>query len=177
MSLNTSKADSIRLRREQVARLRLRGLSQREVAIALSKLDPPIVNVHGLPYDVASINRDLKILEAEWRANAARDIGVHIANQLAEIAEARRKCWQKDDLPTLARFIKLEADIRGTNAPQEVRLSWQRELEQYGVPADRSSSIFESLVETATAQLAPPAILDLEPEPVPVAIDNDVLVE
>jgi len=171
MTRNGAPRDAIMRRRENVGRLRLRGLSLREVATALAQMPEPIIVTYG------TVNRDLKVLEAEWRANAARDIGVHIANQLAEIAEARRKCWQLEDMAGLARFIKLEADIRGTNAPQEVRLSWQRELEQYGVPADRSSSIFESLVETATAQLAPPAILDLEPEPVPVAIDNDVLVE
>src|SRR3990167_7283843 len=155
MTRNGAPRDAIMRRRENVGRLRLRGLSLREVAIALAQMPEPIIVTYG------TVNRDLKVLEAEWRANAARAIDEYQANQLAEIAEGKRKCWQLEDMAGLARFLKLEADIRGTNAPQEVKLSWQRELEQYGVSADRSSTIFESMIETATAQLSPPATLDL----------------
>jgi|SRR3990167_1991522 len=169
MTRNGAPRDAIMRRRENVGRLRLRGLSLREVAIALAQMPEPIIVTYG------TVNRDLKVLEAEWRANAARAIDEYQANQLAEIAEGKRKCWQLEDMAGLARFLKLEADIRGTNAPQEVKLSWQRELEQYGVSADRSSTIFESMIETATAQLSPPATLDLEP--VSETIDNEAAVE
>src|SRR3990167_11352873 len=168
---NSSHMAVIARRRENVGRLRLRGLSQREIITALTRVKDTDGSPDPIKASLGTVNRDLKVLEAEWRANAARAIGEYQANQLAEIAEGKRKCWQLEDMAGLARFLKLEADIRGTNAPQEVKLSWQRELEQYGVSADRSSTIFESMIETATAQLSPPATLDLEP--VSETIDNE----
>src|SRR3990167_3951405 len=111
MTRNGAPRDAIMRRRENVGRLRLRGLSLREVAIALAQMPEPIIVTYG------TVNRDLKVLEAEWRANAARAIDEYQANQLAEIAEGKRKCWQLEDMAGLARFLKLEADIRGTNAP------------------------------------------------------------
>src|SRR3990167_5410982 len=131
MTRNGAPRDAIMRRRENVGRLRLRGLSLREVATALAQMPEPIIVTYG------TVNRDLKVLEAEWRANAARDIGVHIANQLAEIAEARRKCWQLEDMAGLARFIKLEADIRGTNAPSKIEvLDWRAEALRLGLDPD-----------------------------------------
>ena len=117
MKDNSSNGAVIARRRENVGRLRLRGLSQREIITALTRVKDTDGSPDPIKASLGTVNRDLKVLESEWRANAARDIGVHIANQLAEIAEARRKCWQLEDMAGLARFLKLEADIRGTNAP------------------------------------------------------------
>src|SRR3990167_8261629 len=116
MTRNGAPRDAIMRRRENVGRLRLRGLSLREVATALAQMPEPIIVTYG------TVNRDLKVLEAEWRANAARAIDEYQANQLAEIAEGKRKCWQLEDMAGLARFLKLEADIRGTNAPGKLQV-------------------------------------------------------
>ena len=134
---NSSHTAVIARRRENVSRLRLRGMSQREIITMLARMKDADGNPDPIKASLGTVNRDLKVLEAEWRANAARDIGVHIANQLAEIAEARRKCWQLEDMAGLARFIKLEADIRGTNAPSKIEvLDWRAEALRLGLDPD-----------------------------------------
>ena len=135
---NSSHMAVIARRRENVGRLRLRGLSQREIITALTRVKDTDGSPDPIKASLGTVNRDLKVLEAEWRANAARDIGEHIANQLAEIAEARRKCWQLEDMAGLARFIKLEADIRGTNAPAKVELyDWRAHAAARGIDPDK----------------------------------------
>lgn len=127
MTLNSSHADQVTLRREHTARLRLRGLSQREIVVALANVKVPGTDIPLLqPVSVATVNRDLKILTAEWRLRAAEDIDTRKARQLAEIDEARRRAWADGDLANLARFIKLESDIFGTMASVKVDVrTWQ----------------------------------------------------
>lgn len=132
MALNGSPADTIIRRRENIARLRLRGLSQREIVVMLAKLpeDPMTISV-------ATVNRDLKILRAEWRANAAEAIEERKGRQLAEIDEAKRRAWADGDLQALARFLKLESDIFGTAAPLKLtEVPWRIEAKQYGIVPD-----------------------------------------
>jgi DNA-binding transcriptional MerR regulator len=113
---NSSQQDVIAARRQQVARLRLRGLSMRDIAQALAL--PPLSLVDaktGKPYSAATICNDLK--EAEWRASAQADIAAWKAKQLAEIAEVKRAAWLEKDLTTVLSALKQEADITGTKAP------------------------------------------------------------
>src|SRR5437870_3143819 len=116
MALNTSHAAVLALRRELLAKWRLHGLTQRELVAILAKRmedgQPARITV-----SLAAVNRDLKALERGWRARAAEAIGARKARQLAEIDEAKRRAWLDNDLQALARFIKLESDIFGTNAP------------------------------------------------------------
>ena len=129
MALNGSQKDAIQHRREQVARLRLRGLTVREICVALTQLPEPITGKDNKPLNVATIHGDLKKLDAEWRERAAEAIDARKARQLAEIDEAKRKAWQASDLQALARFLKLESDIFGTMAAKEVKLkTWQDEI-------------------------------------------------
>jgi DNA-binding CsgD family transcriptional regulator len=147
MPRNSSRQDAIIKRRENVARLRLRGLSQREICKALMELPEPIRNDKGEAFDVATINRDLKALEAEWRARAAEAIDQRKARQLAEIDEAKRKAWSAGDLQALARFIKLESDNFGTQAPSKVEVADLRDKAD-----DELIREFQSIVDAARAR-------------------------
>lgn len=122
-------ADAVSHRREQVARLRLRGLSQREIANALAQMTPPIVNAKGQPFNQAQISRDLDHVRALWEASATEAIDKRRARQMAELDEVRRKAWANNDMPSLLKAIKLEADLFGTLAPVKVDVrTWQDEV-------------------------------------------------
>jgi len=130
--MNNSHAAEVMRRRENVARLRLRGFTQREIMALLAKLpDGPITASLG------TVNGDLKVLMAGWRVRAAELIDERKARQLAEIDEARRRAWADGDLMALARFIDLETKIFGTAAPTRVEVyDARKEAAQYGVDLD-----------------------------------------
>lgn len=153
MTLNKAKKDAILMRREQVARLRLRGLSQREIAVSLSELVPPI-NV-----SYVTVKNDIDALKLEWQARAAESIDKLKAEQLAELREVKRRAWADNDLANLLRAIKQEAEIIGTPAAQKIEVKdWRDAAKQAGVdPAE---------VERAVGGL-------FDKVPVPVAETND----
>jgi hypothetical protein len=144
MARNTSKRDEIVRRREHVARLRLRGLTQREIVSALGQLRGLADRPAPIVASLTTVNRDLQALESEWRARAAEAMAERKAKQLAEIDEAKRKCWADNDMAGLVRFMRLEAEIFGTKAALQV--TWQDELARQGINA---SNVFEDLVRAA----------------------------
>src|SRR5262245_59683463 len=109
-------------RRQQVAQLRVRGATQREIVDAL---DRATIWNHdrGEPWGLSTINRDLQLLEAEWRENAAQAIADHRARLLAEIREVRRVAWSKGDLDLVLKGIKQEADLLGVAVPPTLNLN------------------------------------------------------
>ena len=123
MSLdNRAGKDAIQFRREVVAELRLRGLSMREIAKALAERG--IINpVDGTPYSQQTIKNDIDALRKEWKDRAIKDITEHMARQLAEIEQVRRKAWADDDLTTVLKALELEMKLLGTAAPDRVELN------------------------------------------------------
>lgn len=125
MGLNNSRQAIIDNRRRQVAVLRLRGMTQREIIDTLE--NGKVVNPDtGKPWSLGIINSDLKALDAEWRAEAAKAIDEHKARQLAELNEVRRAAWAVKDLATVLKVLKQEVDILGTAAA--IKLHWQDTL-------------------------------------------------
>lgn len=119
MALNASDEAIIAERRERVARLRLRGLSQREIASVLATGDNPCVNPEtGGAWSLGTINSDLKALQSQWQREAKKAISTHKARQLAEIGEARRGAWALNDIQAVLRSIGLEMTLLGTEAPK-----------------------------------------------------------
>lgn len=115
MARNKSHDLIVVLRRERIARLRLRGLTQRDIVEALARsgmVDPKTQK----PYSVATVNRDLKVIEADWRDSAVRSIDERKAAQLAELAEVKRAAWAKEDMATVLKAIAQETEIAGTKA-------------------------------------------------------------
>lgn len=128
MTLNTSQRDMMEMRRAAVARLRLRGLTLREIALALAKGDAKgqgrILNPDtGEPYSNVTILNDLKALSAEWKENAQADISEHRARQIAEIEQVKRQAWSDSDGALALRAIELEMKLLGTNAPIKIDIS------------------------------------------------------
>lgn len=125
-------------RRRRVARLRLRGLTQREIVKALPRGDDPLLNPDtGKPYELATVCRDLKAIQAEWRASYVEDIGEHKARHLAELREVRRAAWSATELGRVLKSLAQEAQILGlaeaealANISVNVQNSVQVEREQ-----------------------------------------------
>ena len=116
------KAQIITARREKVAALRLKGLTQQEITNALAAMG--ITNQEtGKPYSLMSVNCDCKALDKEWRERAAGDTDELRGRQLAEIRQARRAAWQDKDLNAVYRGMELEIKLLGTAAPERSEIS------------------------------------------------------
>lgn len=110
-------------RRRNVARLRLRGLSTREIAEALK-------------VSHATIVRDLKVVEADWRALAAGDLDTHKATLLAEHRELRREIWSSPgdrDYGALLRSLDLEARLLGLYGYTPTPVDIEKQIAELGL--------------------------------------------
>lgn len=134
-------------RRRRVARLRLRGLTQREIMAGLAEqgiLNPDT----GAAYELGTINRDLKAIEAEWKSEAVGDIAQHKGNHLAELKETRRVAWADKKGPKLFYVLKSleqEARVLGLDDPDP------------GEDIARKARVYMDLLEKAQAD----ALLDM----------------
>lgn len=109
-------------RRLEVARLLLKGFSQREITAELEAMG--CVNPDSQkPYSLMAINVDCKRLTQEWRERAAADVDDILGQQLAEIREARRAAWKDGDLNAVYRGMELEIKLLGTSAPEKREVS------------------------------------------------------
>jgi len=105
------------VRRREVARLRLRGMTQREIhrALAREQDDGGMVNPStGNPYSLGTINADCQRLDALWKEEASADMAEMVARQLAELREARRVAWNQEDASEVRLNVMAEADLTGT---------------------------------------------------------------
>ena len=137
---NNSETAQREERRQIIARLRLRGLTQREIVDALHQ--------QGRGVSIATVNRDLKVVHEQWRSHARQDIATHKARQLAELNELKRAAWQAKDYRLALSVLREEIALLGTDAP--VKILWQQELKEQGV---RTGDLFEQLVQMAEQEL------------------------
>jgi len=111
-------------RRERVAQLVLRGLTAREIVVALASGDNPIINAKtGAPWSLGTVADDLKALKAEWNRRAAEAYDEHRARQLAEIAEVKRAAWAKGRYDTILKALEREAKLLGIDARERLEVS------------------------------------------------------
>ena len=127
-------------RREVVARLRLRGASIREIAKHCRQM--------GLARSLSTIHKDLRAIQEDWRSHARQDIATHKARQLAELNELRRAAWQSKDYRLALSVLREEIALLGTDAP--IKILWEQELRQQGIPA---GDLFERMVQFAETEL------------------------
>lgn len=151
MALNTSQQAIMAYRREQVARLRLRGATIRQIAYELLPKLGVINEQTGKPYTEATVHADIEALESEWRAEAIRERGAHKAAALAEIREARRKCWADGDMARVKDFLKMEIELLGLDEPLQLQVDWRQELEAHGIS---EYDAFAELVEELEGAIA-----------------------
>lgn len=114
---STARDDLTILRRERVASLVARGLTQREITAALAKpiADGGIRNPDTLePFDLATINRDLQAIRKENRERTAEAIDTHQARQYAEIQEIKRAAWASKNPQLALAALEKEMKLLGT---------------------------------------------------------------
>lgn len=110
------QSDSVTFRREIVGRLRLRGMTTREIARDL-ETSAEYRAGGGVPVSQQTIVKDLQALRREWKAAAAASIEEHQQAQLAEIREARRAAWKNNDLVMVEKLLAREIDLLATKNP------------------------------------------------------------
>ena len=124
MALTTAKRDNMEQRRARVAQLRLRGLSSREIALALAQGNPPILSpTTGRPYEHAVILSDLEALKLEWQASRGEATDKHIDRQFAEMQEIKRAGWAGKDPELALKALRDEMSLLGTKKAQELNIN------------------------------------------------------
>lgn len=106
-------------RRERVATLRNRLLTEREIHEALSNPSMPFFMVNPQtqkPYSAGTIHNDLVYLKQQAIENSQKEFEEYKAMQLAEIREARKVAWSMGfkGLQLVAKFLELEMKLTGT---------------------------------------------------------------
>jgi len=118
---NGKNDDIIKRRRETVGRLRVYGMTEAEITVALPKQG--IVNPRTRkPFTNATVHGDIVALREEWQANAAESTAVHQARQLAEIQTIKRQAFLDRDGLLALRAIDREMKLLGTSAPERVKI-------------------------------------------------------
>ena len=105
------------IRREAVAAMRARGLTQRQIAENLKKLTPPI------EVDVSTVNRDLKLIRAEWKRKATESIEEWIANELADMDELEKQAWREKRYDLVLKIKDRRAKLLGLDKPMRTELT------------------------------------------------------
>ena len=122
----------IDFRRLLVARLRIRGSTQREIQQRLATPSKETgqfatVNPEGNPWSLATIHRDCKYLSKQWRKEATKEIAQHKAEINAELAELKRFGWQHNDPKTVSDAIKQQRAMFGLDEPARTQLTGEGE--------------------------------------------------
>lgn len=165
---STAKADVTQMRRERITALLARGLTQREITMALGKplsegglLNPDT----GKPYDLATVNRDIKAIRREWQARTAKSIDKHQARQLMELQELKRFAWANKDADLALRALEKEMRLLGTakqtdgiqvNIQIELLSRFEQIVLQLGLdPQEALEAYIQGLQEQYEAQQQP----------------------
>lgn len=113
-------AHVITVRREFVATLRCRLMTEREIHAEMSNPSSQyyVINPRSKdnkPYSLATIHNDLVYLREQAIERAQEEFEAYQAMQLAEIREARKAYgWAKNDWKAIAKFLELEMRLLGT---------------------------------------------------------------
>lgn len=118
-----------------MAQLKLRGLTTREIALALAQGDANgngrVLNPHtGKPYDQAQIVRDLEVLQGEWKKERLQNTEAHIDRQMAEINEIKRAAWAMQDPKLALEALDREMKLLGTAKPLQLNITFNVEIVQ-----------------------------------------------
>jgi hypothetical protein len=124
--MGKTKQSVIDHRRMLVARLRVRGLSQREIQVRLATPgeDGRLVTVNpanGSPWSLTTINRDSKALDKMWREAAETEIADLKAKINAELAELKRDGWRLNDPKTVLAAIKQQRALLGLDEATAIK--------------------------------------------------------
>ena len=111
---NPSKEEIAR-RREIVAHLRARKLTQRDIVEELSRLDPPIET------SVMTVNRDLKYLRKQWAEKAARSTSEWLIDEIHDLEEIEAAAWERGKYQIVLSAKERKAKLLGLDKPTSNR--------------------------------------------------------
>lgn len=124
---NTSLKLIILDRRRQVAALRLRGYTEREIqkGLAAPPTDPKqqtyLNPKNGEPWSLSTIHKDIVALETAWRADMVDRVDEHKHRLFAELKEVARASWKANDLERVLKAIQQQRELLGTDAPKKIK--------------------------------------------------------
>ena len=113
----TPRKDEIIIRREAIAAMRARGLTQRQIRDSLLNMKPPI------EVSIATVNRDLKIIRAEWKQKATESIDEWIASELADLDELEKQAWREKRYDLVLKIKDRRAKLLGLDKPMRTELT------------------------------------------------------
>lgn len=113
----TPRKDEIIIRREAIAAMRARGLTQRQIRDSLLNMKPPI------EVSIATVNRDLKIIRAEWKQKATESIDEWIASELADLDELEKHAWREKRYDLVLKIKDRRAKLLGLDKPMRTELT------------------------------------------------------
>lgn len=153
MSPNTSTEAIIAHRRRLVAGMRLRHVTLREIVDALARSGEQNPAT-GKPWSLFAVHADSKALDAEWRAEAAKDTDTHKSAMLAELREVRRKAWAEGSLAIVLRSLQQEAQLLGLDEPAKIDIGVyvRRMAEEMGLDPDEAMREAERVLREARAR-------------------------
>ena len=130
MSVNNRKQraenDAVLARRELIARLRVRGMTLREISAMV--FEAGYTNKEGYALSHTTIMNDIKVLRRQWINNAAISMDERRAIQLEEIQHLKRKAWSDQDGSLALRAIETEMKLTGTIAAQKIQIDLPPEV-------------------------------------------------
>ena len=112
--------DTVLARRELIAKLRVRGMTLREISAMV--FEAGYSNKDGYALSLQTINMDIKALRRQWIKNAAISTDERRALQLEEIQHLKRKAWADQDGSLALRAIETEMKLTGTIAAQKIQI-------------------------------------------------------
>lgn len=107
-------------RRQIVASLAARGMSERQIHAALQK-EGVINHKRNKPYSLGIIASDMIAIREEWRERAQQSMDQHIQRDLADLEELQRAAYAKGNLAIVARAIELRMKLLGSPAPERIQ--------------------------------------------------------
>jgi len=130
----TGQTEQILKRREIVARLRLRGLTIRQISDALKN-----TAMDG-GTGKTTVAEDIDAIKAQWREHAQADIAEHQAGQLALLEEVQREAWEEENHALVLQTHDRITRLLGSDAPKRTELTGLNggPLEVADIPGARS---------------------------------------
>ncbi len=103
-------------RREEVARLKVKGYSVREIVAGLEHED----DYNGKRWSMTTIQADIQFLRDQWREDAREEIQYQQGQLWAEIREVKKSAWARGDLTTVLKALKQECELLGLDKPIKI---------------------------------------------------------
>ena len=133
MTLKSSEKAIIEKRRREVARLLVKGLTQREIMAELAAI--PFTNPEtGEAFSLGTINADIKDLRASWMVESMEDTRLLRGRILAEMRELRRIGWERGDHGMVQRSLAQEVALLGLQRPPMTQANVHHQIEHIRNP-------------------------------------------